>query len=132
MTFITFCSTLAIFIGLFGVVPQIAAMLRSRSSAGQSSVGWSMGAAVNVMMAYVNFAGYDAVLLTAGNVAGATLCAVALLCVVRLRARADAPSVLPGSADTFAALEHDEFWALRDIVLEEAARRSAPREAAAA
>lgn len=77
-------SSLVIVLGLAGVLPHIAAMVRRRSAAGQSPLGWSMGLGVNALMSYINIVGHQDGLLGLGNLFGACLCAVALACAVRL------------------------------------------------
>jgi hypothetical protein len=83
MTFLTLASTAAIVIGLCAALPQLAAMVRARSAAGQSALGWTLGAFVNFLMAYVNFVGYHAVPLALGNVASLAICVVAIGLVAR-------------------------------------------------
>lgn len=84
MSILSIASTFAIVLGLASTVPQIATMLRTRSAHGQSPLGWTLGLSVNVLMGYVNIAGFHAPLLGVGNLAGAALNAVALTCVMRL------------------------------------------------
>jgi hypothetical protein len=85
MSVISLASTAAIIIGLCGSIPQILTMLRARSSAGQSATGWIMGVSVNVLMGYVNLAGYHATILAVGNVVSMTLCLTAFAVVLRFR-----------------------------------------------
>jgi hypothetical protein len=66
MSLLPIFSTTAIVIGLAAALPQLAAMLNARSAAGQSALGWSLGAFVNCLMAYVNYVGYGAKVLAAG------------------------------------------------------------------
>jgi len=51
MTLVTFLSSLAMALGLGGIVPQLVCMARSRSAAGHAPSGWAMGAAANLSMA---------------------------------------------------------------------------------
>jgi hypothetical protein len=138
MTLLAFASTTAIVIGLCAAVPQLTAMVRARSAAGQSALGWTLGAFVNFLMAYVNLAGYHATALALGNVASLTLCLVAVALVVRF---GDAGAVAPGPAPAVAGAGDDapvsvhelptgEFWALRDQLEHEARRRDDRRELA--
>lgn len=92
MNLLPIISTIAIVLGLAGVLPQIVAMLSRRSAAGQSSLGWTLGVAVNAMMAYVNLAGYGALALAVGNVVGGLLCVVALMCTMRLPRAIELPA----------------------------------------
>lgn len=94
VTIISLISTFAILLGIGGVLPQIAAMVRRRSAAGQSPVGWFLGVTVNVLMGYVNLAGYGATTLALGNACGGLLCLVALGCAVRLPRAAGEPSAV--------------------------------------
>jgi hypothetical protein len=85
MTTIQIASTIAVVTGLAGLVPQIWAMARTRSSSGQSPTGWTLGIGVNLLMGYVNFVAYDARGLAVGNVLGVLLCGIALTAVLRYR-----------------------------------------------
>lgn len=129
MTLLPLISTLAILLGLAGVVPQIAAMVRRRSAAGQSPVGWTLGVTVNVLMAYVNLVGYGATTLAFGNACGGMLCMIALACTVRLpRAAGPGGSARPDPIDLSTGDLSDMLVALAD----ERARREERRRAAAA
>jgi hypothetical protein len=125
MPLLALLSTTAIVVGLAAVLPQLATMIRARSAAGQSSLGWSLGAFVNSLMAYVNYAGYHATVLALGNVVSVALCVAAVALVWRFGDRAPARAEV-GVDD----LPSGEFWALRDA-LEHEARRRAPELAAA-
>src|SRR4051812_17958286 len=83
MSLLPIASTTAIVIGLCAALPQLGAMIRARSAAGQSALGWSLGAFVNVLMAYVNMVGYQATVLAAGNIASVALCLTAVALVIR-------------------------------------------------
>jgi hypothetical protein len=121
MTLIALLSSIAIVIGVLGIAPQLTTMLRARSSAGQSSLAWSLGVFVNVLMAYVNLAGYQAPLLAGGNMLSATMCATALLLVVRYRAAH--PAAGGAAAPIVHELPTSEFVALREMLESEARRR---------
>jgi hypothetical protein len=82
---IQIASTLAIVTGLAGLLPQIYAMTSTRSSLGQSAVGWGLGIGVNALMAYVNLVGYGAKALAVGNLLGLGLCMAAFAAVMRFR-----------------------------------------------
>jgi hypothetical protein len=130
MSLLPILSTIAIVIGLGAALPQLAAMLRARSAAGQSALGWSLAGFVNLLMAYVNLVGYGATVLAAGNVASLTLCLVAVALVARFG---------PGAAGEAAdrpvqvhELPSTEFWALRDQLEHEARRRDEGRAPVAA
>lgn len=84
MSFLSIASSIAIVLGLTGTVPQIVAMLRRRSAAGQSPVGWGIGIVVHALMGYVNYFGYGATTLAVGSGFSLTLAAVALTCTLRL------------------------------------------------
>jgi|1185.fasta_scaffold18972_2 hypothetical protein len=131
MSLLPFASTAAIVIGLCAALPQLAAMIRARSAAGQSSLGWSLGACVNLLMAYVNLAGYHATVLAAGNVASLALCTVAIALVLRLGPGAGAAPIAQDGAAVH-ELPTGEFWALREQLEHEARRRDEHRELVAA
>jgi hypothetical protein len=130
MSLLPIFSTTAIVIGLCAALPQLAAMIRARSAAGQSALGWTLGASVNSLMAYVNLVGYKATVLAAGNVGSVTICLAAVALVVRF-----GPSS-PGPAEDrpvgIHELETTEFWALRDQLEDEARRRDEQRVLVAA
>lgn len=148
MTVLSLASALAAALGLAGVLPHIAQMLRTRSAGGQSPLGWSIGLSVNLLMAYVNTATGVGTVLVLGNLAGFALCGFALMCVLRLprapevgqHERAEPvdagvdphPAQAPPAAAPFAPeavfeLPTGELVAVRDAALEEAARRQATR-----
>jgi hypothetical protein len=122
MSLLDLFSSAAIVIGLCAALPQLAAMLRARSAAGQSSLGWTLGAFVNGLMSYVNFAGYHAAVLAAGNVASLLICVLAVGLVVRFGTGAH-DSATRTSGVTVGDLPTTEFWALRDQLEHEARRR---------
>jgi hypothetical protein len=121
MSLLAVCSTTAIVIGLAAVLPQLTTMYRARSAAGQSALGWSLGAFVNGLMAYVNFVGYGAVVLALGNLLSVGLCLTAVALVARFGTQAPAASPEVGVD----GLPTGEFWALRDALEHEARRRDA-------
>lgn len=138
---ISLISSIAMALGLAASLPQILRMLSARSAGGQSIVGWTMGGVTNVSMAYVNFFGFGAKALTASNLVSATLCAGAVLLIMRFRE--PAPAAVGACEDRFdepaltieipvgfraaerfephhgmiAGLPTGEFDALRDAVL---------------
>jgi uncharacterized membrane protein YccC len=125
-TLIATISMLAALIGIAGIVPQLITMLRARSSAGQSTVGWSFGIATNVSLAFVNLLGYHALVLGSGNLASLSGCLTAVYLVRRFRRREEQ------AADTVTDLRTQEFEILRDAVLIEHHRRTGERELALA
>ncbi len=96
MNLISLVSTIAMAVGLAASLPQIARMLRTRSSGGQSVLGWGMGLATNLSMAYVNLIGFGAVALMASNLVNAVLCVAAIALITRFNA---APADHPGQTD---------------------------------
>jgi len=125
MTYITLISTVAMLLGLGGIVPQIFRMARARSAAGQSAIGWFMCMGAQLSMAYLNGLVFGAPVLTASNLTAATLCAIALVLigVMGRRAPAGATAATPATAD-LVDLATQEFVVLRDAVLAaDAARR---------
>lgn len=127
MNLLPVISTIAIVLGLAGVLPQIVAMLSRRSAAGQSSLGWTLGVAVNAMMAYVNLAGYGALALAFGNAAGGLLCAVALACTMRLPRAIEPP--VPARPDPLELSTGDLSEMLEALAGERERRQAARREA---
>jgi hypothetical protein len=125
-TLIATISMLAAVIGIAGIVPQLITMLRARSSAGQSTVGWSFGIATNTSLAFVNLLGYHALVLGSGNLASLSGCLTAVYLVRRFRRRAE-PAL-----DTVTDLRTQEFEVLREAVLVEHHRRTGERELALA
>jgi hypothetical protein len=119
MTLVTILSTLAMLLGLGGILPQLARMLRSRSAGGQAPLGWGMGCAAHASMAYVNFFGFHSVLLSASNVIAGSLCAAAIVLIATLGRDEPAPPAL-----AFDDIPTAEFAALREAVL---ARDPRPR-----
>jgi hypothetical protein len=103
-------SMLAALIGIAGIVPQLITMLRARSSAGQSTVGWSFGIATNAALAFVNLLGYHAFVLGAGNLLSLSGCLTALYLVRRFR---PAPQA---DLNTTSALRTQEFAVLRELL----------------
>jgi predicted DNA repair protein MutK len=130
MSFLPIASTTAIVIGLAAALPQLAAMLNARSAAGQSALGWSLGAFVNMLMAYVNYVGYGARVLAAGNVASVGICLTAVALVVRFGTDVEADEAEP--AVRLDELATTEFHALRDQLEDEARRRDERRVLVAA
>lgn len=124
MSLLPIASTTAIVIGLCAALPQLAAMIRARSAAGQSSLGWILGALVNVLMAYVNQVGYQATVLAAGNLASVALCLTAVALVLRF---GGAPAEDEEARVPFHELPTTEFWELRDQLEHEARRRDERR-----
>jgi hypothetical protein len=128
MSLLALASTTAIVIGLCAALPQLAAMIRARSAAGQSSLGWALGAFVNTLMVYVNFAGYHATVLAIGNAASVVLCLVAVALVLRFGDADPAAGADPERRDAHVSdLATGEFWALREQLEHEARRRDQGR-----
>jgi len=127
-TLIATISMLAALIGIAGIVPQLITMLRARSSAGQSTVGWSFGIATNLSLAFVNLLGYHAFVLGSGNLASLSGCLTAVYLVRRFRGR----GVADPAAEAVTDLRTQEFEILRDAVLIEHHRRTGERELALA
>jgi hypothetical protein len=112
MTLVTLLSTCAMLLGLGGILPQLVRMVRSRSAGGQAPLGWGMGCAAHASMAYVNFFGFDSLLLSASNLVAGSLCATAILLITTLRDHA--PAAVPVAVDD---MPTQEFVALRAAVL---------------
>ena len=123
MSLLPFFSTLAIVIGLAAALPQLHAMVRARSAAGQSALGWLLGATVNTLMAYVNFVGYHATPLAVGNVASLAICLAAVGLVVRFGAE-EVAVASPSAPSAFHELPTLELVVLREQLDHEARRRA--------
>ncbi len=80
---ISLISSIAMAVGLAASLPQILRMLRTRSSGGQSVLGWGMGLITNLSMAYVNLFGFGAKALMISNLVSGLLCVTAMLLIVR-------------------------------------------------
>jgi len=130
MSLLPLFSSAAIVIGLAAALPQLYAMVRARSAAGQSALGWLLGATVNTLMAYVNFVGYHATPLALGNVASLAICLAAVGLVTRYGA-----SVEEGASERDAAVRafHElptmELVVLREQLEHETRRRDERRGA---
>src|ERR1700759_1033263 len=125
---ITSISMLAVLIGVTGIVPHLATMLRNRSSAAQSKLGWSLGFIANLALAFVNAFGNHAPVLAIGNVLSFTGCLTALVRAWHFPAeteQAPADERLPD-------MHTGDFAALRDAVLAEHHRRTGDLQLVAA
>ncbi len=125
MTLISLLSAFATVLGLSGAIPQIIRMVRARSAAGQSPVGWLMGGLCHACMVYVNAVGHHATLLAVGNVVTLALCTTAVAVIVSLRGRSRTPSATPAPAEELVALPTQEFQLLADAVRVAERRRTA-------
>jgi hypothetical protein len=83
-------------------------MLRARSSAGQSTVGWTFGIATNSALAFVNLLGYHAFVLGLGNLISLSGCLTAVYLVRRFR---------PAQRDVVGDLRTQELEVLQELVL---------------
>ena len=126
MTLVTLLSTIAMLLGLGGILPQLVRMVRSRSAGGQAPLGWGMGCAAHASMAYVNFFGFDSLLLSASNLVAGTLCAIAIVLITTLRGSGPQPAPAPLVVDE---LPTQEFVALRAAVLAREPRTPRSRQA---
>jgi hypothetical protein len=124
MSLLPLFSSAAIVIGLAAALPQLYVMVRARSAAGQSALGWMLGATVNTLMAYVNFVGYHATPLALGNLASLAICLAAVGLVLRFGAAADAADDSPPA---FHELPTMELFVLREQLDDEARRRDERR-----
>jgi hypothetical protein len=85
MNSISLVSTIAMAVGLAAALPQILQMIKTRTSSGQSVLGWGMGLVTNASMAYVNFVGFHSTPLAASNLLSASLCVAAIGLIVQFR-----------------------------------------------
>jgi hypothetical protein len=135
MLLISVLSTVAIAFGIGANLPQISRMMRSRSAAGQSPVGWAMGAVTNLCLAYVNLVGLGATFLGLANLTTVVLCSVAISLTLRFGGgvAADDAAVAPARPghDTLVDLPTQELVLLREAVDSAAQRRAEWRAARA-
>ncbi len=131
MSLLPLFSSAAIVIGLAAALPQLYAMVRARSAAGQSALGWMLGATVNTLMAYVNFVGYHATPLALGNVASLAICVAAVGLVLRFGVASVAHEA-PESPVAFHELPTMELFVLAEQLEHETRRRGERRELLAA
>jgi hypothetical protein len=123
MSLLPILSSAAIVIGLAAALPQLYAMLSARSAAGQSALGWTLGATVNTLMAYVNFVGYHATPLALGNVASLAICLAAVGLVLRFGEAVYEDATADEAPYAFHELPTLEFVVLREQLEHEARRR---------
>lgn len=90
-----FAGTVAFACTLVAGLPQIARMVRQRSSASQSAVGWAIGAKGGVATAYVGAAKGVAPVVYTPSVAAATVASLGLGVTLYYRRRVADPSVGP-------------------------------------
>ncbi|MGX6448603.1 hypothetical protein ACVU7I_11130, partial [Patulibacter sp. S7RM1-6] len=135
MILISLLSTVAVVFGIGANLPQIARMARTRTAAGQSPVGWAMGATTNLCLAYVNLVGLGAMVLGLANLVTVLLCSIAIALILRFGGGAgDAPAepVLAGTRpaapghETLVDMPTQELVLLREAV-DAAERRRAER-----
>jgi len=125
---ITSISMLAVLIGVTGIVPQLVTMLRNRSSAGQSKLGWSLAFTANFALAFVNAFGNHAPVLAVGNVLSFSGALTAVCLAWHFPAESE-----PAPVDELVTDMHtSEFVALRDAVIAEHHRRTGDLQLAAA
>jgi hypothetical protein len=133
MLLISVLSSVAIAFGIGANLPQISRMMRSRSAAGQSPIGWAMGAVTNLCLAYVNLVGLGATFLGLANLMTVVLCSIAISLTLRFGggvAADDAAPARPGH-DTLVDLPTQELVLLREAVDSAAQRRAEWRAARA-
>jgi hypothetical protein len=145
MLLVSVLSSVAIVFGIGANLPQIARMHRSRSAAGQSPVGWIMGAVTNLCLAYVNLVGLGATLLGAANLGTVVLCSIAVALTLRFGASgqveaaavataspaaapAEIASIVASSHDTMVDMPTQEFTLINEAVRAAEQRRVAWRE----
>jgi hypothetical protein len=125
---ITSISMLAVLIGVTGIVPQLVTMLRNRSSAGQSKLGWALGFTANFALAFVNAFGNHAMVLAIGNVLSFSGCLAAVFLAWRFPDEVEQAPMDELVTD----MRTGEFAALRDVVIAEHQRRTGDLQLAAA
>lgn len=133
MLLISVLSSVAIAFGIGANLPQISRMLRSRSAAGQSPVGWAMGAVTNLCLAYVNLVGLGATFLGLANLTTVVLCSIAIALTLRFGGAVATDAATPARPghDTLVELPTQELVLLREAVDSAAQRRAEWRAARA-
>jgi hypothetical protein len=130
MILVSILSSVAIAFGIGANLPQISRMLRTRSAAGQSPIGWVMGAVTNLCLAYVNLVGLGALFLGVANLGTVILCSIAVALTLRFGGgAAEAPAVAavaPGT-DTMIGMPTQEFALLHEAIHAAEQHRSAWR-----
>jgi hypothetical protein len=126
---ITIVSMLAAAVSIAAILPQLVCMLRTQSSAGQSSTGWLLGAATNISLLFVNIVGYHADLLACGNALALCGDLMAVTLIERFRNSAADHHQLARQRQV-ADMQTQEFAVLRDAVVSEHHRRTGERELA--
>jgi hypothetical protein len=133
---ITSISMLSVLIGVTGIVPQLVTMLRNRSSAGQSKLGWSLAFTANFALSFVNAFGNHAPVLAIGNVLSFSGALTAVFLAFRFPAEPEPELAADPAAAPVDALVTDmhtgEFAALRDAVIAEHQRRTGDLQLVAA
>ena len=92
MTLVALLSVCAMVLGFCGIMPQLVRMVRARSAGGRAPLGWAMGMAAHMAMAYVNFFGFHSSLLGASSLTAGSLCGVAIV-LIRVVGRRAEPAV---------------------------------------
>jgi hypothetical protein len=127
-TLFTLISTIAVLVGIVGIVPQLVTMQQTGSAGGQSTLGWALGAAANLALGFVNGMGNHAFVLAAGNLLNLTGCLTAVCLVQRFRGTpATAGETHPQPhpvRNAVAEMHTQEFVVLREAVLAEHHRRT--------
>jgi hypothetical protein len=123
MTTISLLTIAACVLGQAGIVPQLARMVRARSAAGQSPIGWMLGGLTNACLLYINLAGYHALMLAVSNTLGLLLCVACTAATLRLGDRP--PPDEPFAAD-ITALPTQEFEVLVQDIRAARVERRAP------
>lgn len=123
-TLITTISLLAVLVGVTGIVPQLITMLQTKSSGGQSMLGWALCFAANLGLGVVNAFGYHATLLSIGNTLSMSGCIAALILIGRYRDAGNEIVAEPSHNLTVSDMHTQEFVALREAVIAEHHRRT--------
>ena len=82
---VTFSALLVSILALGACVPQVMSMWRSKSSGGQSSVGWVSACLLNLMLLHVNLVGLHAIMPAIGSVIVFLVCVAELVLTIRFR-----------------------------------------------
>jgi hypothetical protein len=122
-------SILAYVVNISGIVPQLRAMLRARSSRGQSPLGWVLAGSCSASLLFVNVVGYHALVLAAGNFLSLSGCLAAAGLARYFRRRGGvAPEALQAlqeaPAEVVSELPASELHVLTETVLGEHHRRT--------
>jgi hypothetical protein len=117
--FISVLSVVCSAVSVFGVAPHMLTMMRTKSSAAQSSLGWSLAAFNAAAFIFIDGIGYKAYLLAGGNVLSLAGCLMVIAMIFHYRGCENDVD----HTDTLADMHTQEFLVLSEAVVREHRRR---------